>query len=197
MSLLEASIMLAATAIAASILLPRANETTLRITRTAERALGVGEEMRGEAAFRAVLANANPANADLGGFAVIRGDAFALQVNASGGFCAEGGGNVTLRIANTMRGGRLTCDGHGGTQARTVMTWPVGEARFSYSLDGAAWLTRFDPLTRRDAEAAARLVRFEIAEGARTPVSWIVALGADGAPLAPPERPGERSPLNP
>lgn len=145
LSLLEALIVTAITAILIVLLLPLAPAGMRRDYELADRTVASSAALRGESGFQGALhAIVQPPGVREAGVAesVIRGDRFALAgvfaaPQDSACLQAGAGGVMGLRIERVGAGGRLMCRGE-GTEAE-LLRWRAGDARFAYSADGAVW----------------------------------------------------------
>lgn len=145
LSVLEALIVTAITAILVMLLLPLAPAGMRRDYGLAEATLAAGAAIRGEAGFQnALRAIVQPPGVREAGVveSVIQGDRYGLAgmfAAARDSACsrAGAGGVVSLRIERAGAGGRLVCRGEAGDAE--LLAWAEGEARFAYSANGAVW----------------------------------------------------------
>jgi hypothetical protein len=201
MTLIETLIMLIVSSLVMALILPMSSEGVRDNFRLAERDVAAGSRTSSEIEFRRLLRQAAPPLAGADGKTEdppIAGNAAALRFPAESEGSLQCPGTtgytmVRLRIVRAGEGGRLMCD----TPGRTIqlMNWPVGEAQFAYSLDGAAWSGTW-PLSRERAPlrgyfarnedretqpqivfAETPLVRFVVRRGRVSDVDWIERAG--------------------
>lgn len=173
LTLFEALIMLAVTALIGALLLPMTGNALTRNRARAESALESAANARGEIAYRA-LVGATIAEAG------IAGDASAMTFVADPDqdlSCAPLGARtpVTLALQGAQDTTQLVC---AGADRAVLASWQGGAA-FAYSADGVSWTRAWrsaGALEAPEPNAEAPYVRLETAGGA-----WIVRAGAPAA----------------
>lgn len=178
LTLFEALIMLAVTALIGALLLPMTSSALTRNRARAESALSSAANARGEAAYRALVSAALPEAGIAGGASAITFVADPDQDLS----CAPLGARtpVTLALQIEQEETKLVCAG-GGERA-VLASWP-GRAAFAYSTDGAAWASAWrggGALETPEPNAAAPFVRLETRDGA-----WVGRAGAPAAYVSP------------
>ncbi|GAM98298.1 hypothetical protein U91I_01931 [alpha proteobacterium U9-1i] len=185
LSVLEALIVTAITAMLIVLLLPLAPRGMRRDYAVAETAIATGAAMRAERAFHAVLSGfaLPPGPREPGQVeAVIRGN----RIGLAGQFlaiqespCARAGveGAARVFVRRDGAGGALVCEGPHG--AADLLRWAEGRASFSYSADAVNW-TQTWPVGRAQGapDAQSVLVRFTLASRATGDSEWIGRAGA-------------------
>lgn len=189
LSVIEALIVTAITAILIMLILPMAPTSMRRDYGLAARTIATGAAVRGEAGFQSALRSVvQPAGIREVGVVepIIQGDRFSF----AGAFAASqdsaclpagAGGVVTVRIERRDGGGTLMCRGEGG--AVELLRWANGDARLAYSADGMAWRDAW-PVRRRErtepgvsAPSRSVLVRFQLQSTDFGAVEWIGRAG--------------------
>lgn len=173
LTLFEALVMLAVTALVGALLLPMTSSALTRNRDRAESALSSATNARGEATYRAL---ASAAVAEAG----VAGDAGALTFIADPDqdvSCAPLGARtfVTLTLEPTQGETRLVCS---GAERAVLASWQ-GAAAFAYSEDGVSWTQAWrgaGALETPEPNAPAPYVRLETRDGA-----WIIRAGAPAA----------------
>lgn len=183
-TLIETLVMLAVTALIATLVIPLSGQGVRDNFRLADRVLLAGDRAVSEAEYRRLLRQAVPpmllpdgTREDTG----LRGISTAVRFpveSEEAGRCAGVAGYavVRLRVERRTRGGSLVCDGAAGTYR--LLEWETGEARFSYSPDGTDWFDTW-PARRKNAPDAAAppLVRMSLRQGRRTRLLWVERAG--------------------
>jgi hypothetical protein len=193
LSLIEALVVVTVTAMLALLLLPMVSTAAGRNFARADRALDAVESARAETAFRGLLrAVAQDQRTPFAGAA----DTVSLLASPGAAIaCAEAGAPrlVRLSIVRTQESGRLLCSGEGGEVE--LLRWAEGEARFSYSRDGAAWAPAWTQPPAQSARGgaapvshAAPFVRFDLVEPGRPSLAWIEQAGSSEATRLDAER---------
>ena len=96
---------------------------------------------------------------------------------------------VELEIVNAADGGELHCRGAPG--GARLLTWKKGRGEFSYSRDGATWLSEWPSAERaRTSEPQQEvsgpviaLLRFSVRGEDAPVISWIVSVGTPETPV--------------
>lgn len=193
LSLIEALVMVTVTALLALLLLPLASRAAGRNFSLAERALDAADAANAEAQVRALVrAMAQQPSLPLAFDGQAQSVTFAPSL-ATATACAPAGAStwVRLRIAVEGEGGRLYCEIDG--RRMQMLRWSAGEARFSYSADGANWSTAWverTPAAGANVKAVrvAPLVRFELSTADGRGLAWTERAGAAEG-VAPPPAP--------
>jgi|CXWL01.1.fsa_nt_gi hypothetical protein len=182
LSIIEALVIVTVTALLALLLLPLASRAAGRNFALAEGSLAAADAANAEIQFRTLL---HGAAQQARGAPSLHGQSDSVTVFpalAAATACARAGATawVRLRIVQRGSGGWLACESEG--RRTEVLAWSAGEARFSYSDDGAAWTSRWSPPPRpmRDTASLARaapLVRFEFVGADRRGFTWAERAG--------------------
>lgn len=179
LSLFEALIMLAVTALVGALLLPMTSNAVARNGSRANAAIESAELTRGEAAFRALVGATAPESGIVGQARTL---SFVADPEQSFGCAAFGlRTHVTLTIETDAARSRLVCASSQTDAA--LATWD-GSAAFAYSADGAAWTRTWRGPGADDAadpNALAPFVRIETTAGV-----WLARAGAPPAYVATP-----------
>jgi hypothetical protein len=186
-TLVETLVMLAITAMMATLLSPLSSEGVRDNFRLADRTLVAGEQSVSEAEYRNLLRRAVPPLLRPDGSVADKG---LVGVSTALQFPVEGEPSlacpgitgyrvVQLRVERRRAGGgRLLCDGASGT--RQLLEWDRGEASFSYSPDGVSWVDAWPARRRRGATpdtSAPPLVRMSLRQGRVLRLLWIERAG--------------------
>ena len=187
-TLVETLVMLAVTALIASLVIPMSSRGVRDNFNLADRVLSSADRAASEAEYRRLLRQVVPPLArpdgsieDSGLVGVSTALRFPVESEQAGG-CPGGAGYrvVRLRVERKAGGGRLLCDDASST--RPLLEWERGEASFSYSEDGVSWFAAW-PVRRGEEtpEAGAPpLVRMRLREGRKTRLLWIERAGDPG-----------------
>lgn len=199
LSLIEALVMLAATALIAALLLPLAVRGARGDFSLADRSLDAVALARAEAEFRALVQSAAQPAADAGAppESTLSGAAQSFAIEAApirASVC--GVGRVVFQIETVREGGRLICAAPG--RSAVLLSWSDGEARFAYSRDGAQWRADWPPARTQSpmrvgepasadiAMVSAPVVRFELLASEGPALTWIERAGGTSPLIAPP-----------
>lgn len=163
LSVVEALVMLTATALVAALVLPMTAKGVDDAFGLAGRGLDGEARAGGETRFRRLLQGA--AGGLTGGPATL-----ALATDAAACGPAAVSTPVVLRIIAAPRGGRLLCEA--GGRATELLAWPAGTGAFAYSPDAVSWSAAWPA-----GAAAAPLVRFTVRDGRDVRVLWIERTG--------------------
>lgn len=190
LSLIEALVMLAVSAMIALLLLPMTGRTLLANYTRAESSMDAASRARGEEQFRALLHAAVQPRPENGlPKSTLAGDARALVITLEAAqpvACAPARGHaeVTLRIIAAGAGGRMVCEAD-GVQA-SLLEWSSGVGAFAFSQDGEGWRGQWPATVGADASevawVAAPLARFTLTTSDQPQLAWITRAGAT-APL--------------
>jgi prepilin-type N-terminal cleavage/methylation domain-containing protein len=159
-SLIEAIIVVAITALLATMLFSLTGRATSQSFEQAGRLVDAVEAANAEYELRLIFASSHRA---VGGDAAID----AATSLASDNRCVDAGGERTVRVY--LDGSSLVCESRG--KRRTLLRWRRGEARFAYSASGA-WADAW-------AGSGPALVRFTLIERRRVALEWTMRLGEE------------------
>lgn len=172
LSLIEALVIVTITALLALMLLPMVSRAAARNFGMTEQAVDARLATSAETEFRALLAGAvirvNPAESAIAVSGERQSVTFLAALPAAG--CGDVGVSV-VRLRATSAG--LVCETAG--RRREILNWRGGDARFSYSADGARWRETWSG-------AEAPLVRFELTQPRQRTLIWVARAGATPAP---------------
>lgn len=201
-TLVETLVMLAVTALIATLVIPLSSQGVRDNFRLADRILLSGEQAASETEYRRLLRQAVPPllrpdgsieEASLVGLpTALRFPVESEQARTCVGLA--GYTVVRLRVEEKARGGKLVCDG--ASSSHLLLVWERGEARFSYSRDGVNWLDSWPPRRRRDMQETdgPPFVRMSLRHGGNTRLLWIERAG-DPSLNDPRSESGEDGPL--
>jgi len=192
LTMIEALVMLAITAMVAALLYPMTARAMADAARGAAHGLNDAAAARGERVTRLLLRSAIAPQAAPGSAPVlstIAGDPDAVAFDvalADAAGCARAGDDqtVTLLIANERDGGgALLCTV--GRRETELWRWPQGQGQFAYSLDGVSWARQWRgrPASSRNGDVQtvlAPLVRFEVLAPGRNRQVWVERAGRTG-----------------
>jgi hypothetical protein len=142
LSVIETLVMLAATMLAVSLLLPVVSRGVATDFGRAEGSLSKGAQERGEATYRALLGRAAPAPTDPASSSSIAGNRDSVEFSAfveGPTACTSESGWVRVRlwIERDLQGGVLRCRSAG--REEILARWTGGSAGFSYREGVSAW----------------------------------------------------------
>ncbi len=182
LSIIEALVIVTVTAMLALLLLPLASRAAGRNFALAEGSLDAADAGNAETQFRALL---HGAAQQPHGAPSLHGQPDSVTMFpalAAATACARAGASASVRLRIVQRGdgGWLACESDG--RRTEVMAWSVGEARFSYSDDGATWTNRWSQPARPMGDTtmlvrAAPLVRFDFVGQDGRGVTWAERAG--------------------
>ncbi len=177
-SLIEALVVLTVTSLILAAILPISIRSIASNLRISERGLSDIAGAIDEAAFRALLGSAVPARQTVSsqpGRTSLTGDASRIDLislSRLGGSCTSANREtrVSLVIERDGRGGRLVCTGP--EASRVLARWTAGDAAFSYSRDGTAWVSNWPTAEDQNAWERSLMQSAEFNSSSTTPLVW-------------------------
>lgn len=163
-SLVETLVILSIFGIVAGLVMECAIGGVTADKRLAARADDGTVRLAGAAVFHALLRDARLVRGDVASIEIARDDVDTLG-------CAVERGVIRLTIDASDRGGHLRCAP--AADRRPLLRWQSGTGRFRFS--GTAQDKWRDHLPRGD--QTAMLVRLELADGSRDPLTWTERVG--------------------